>query len=89
MFCPPLTLTSRIQPMPDSEFQMPHPLALSCVLASVPEANMWEEEFDLNAVRLCFQALITLPTGELCPLEPVVSQPIYDNNPSNCNKMNA
>lgn len=40
---------------------------------------MWEEEFDLNSVRLCFQASITLPTGELFPMEPVVSQPIYDN----------
>lgn len=41
---------------------------------------MWEEEFDLNSVRLCFQASITLPTGELFPLDPVVSQPIYDNS---------
>nr|XP_023837857.1 transcription factor p65-like [Salvelinus alpinus] len=61
--------------------------AVSCRLQTknnpfnIPEANMWEE-FDLNAVRLCFQASITLPTGELCPLEPVVSQPIYDNSES-------
>lgn len=47
---------------------------------SVPEAKIWEEEFDLNAVRLCFQVFITLPSGELFRLEPVVSQPIYDNS---------
>ncbi|XP_071234126.1 transcription factor p65-like [Salvelinus alpinus] len=62
--------------------------AVSCRLQTknnpfnIPEANMWEE-FDLNAVRLCFQASITLPTGELCPLEPVVSQPIFDNRAPN------
>lgn len=51
-----------------------------CVLAAVPEAKVWEEEFDLNSVRLCFQASFTLPTGELVQLNPVVSQPIYDNS---------
>ncbi|XP_058480415.1 transcription factor p65 isoform X1 [Solea solea] len=50
---------------------------------NIPEAKVWEEEFDLNSVRLCFQASITLPTGELFPLEPVVSQPIYDNRAPN------
>ncbi|XP_070785623.1 transcription factor p65 isoform X1 [Enoplosus armatus] len=49
----------------------------------IPEAKVWEEEFDLNSVRLCFQASVTLPTGELCPLDPVVSQPIYDNRAPN------
>lgn len=48
--------------------------------AAVPEAKVWEEEYDLNAVRLCFQATITLATGELYALEPVISQPIYDNS---------
>uniref|UniRef100_A0A4W5Q732 V-rel avian reticuloendotheliosis viral oncogene homolog A n=1 Tax=Hucho hucho TaxID=62062 RepID=A0A4W5Q732_9TELE len=63
--------------------------AVSCRLQTqnnpfnIPEAKVWEEEFDLNAVRLCFQASITLPTGELHPLEPVVSQPIYDNRAPN------
>jgi len=56
-----------------------HPFPFS-VLTTVPEPKVWEEEFDLNSVRLCFQASITLPTGELFPLEPVVSQPIYDNS---------
>lgn len=51
-----------------------------CVLAAVPEAKVWEEEFDLNSVRLCFQASFTLPTGEVFQLNPVVSQPIYDNS---------
>ncbi|XP_034532374.1 transcription factor p65 [Notolabrus celidotus] len=50
---------------------------------NIPEAKVWEEEFDLNSVRLCFQASVTLPTGELIPLEPVVSQPIYDNRAPN------
>ncbi|KAE8278902.1 Transcription factor p65 Nuclear factor [Larimichthys crocea] len=50
---------------------------------NIPEAKVWEEEFDLNSVRLCFQASITLPTGELFPMEPVVSQPIYDNRAPN------
>uniref|UniRef100_A0A3P9JF65 Putative transcription factor p65 homolog n=1 Tax=Oryzias latipes TaxID=8090 RepID=A0A3P9JF65_ORYLA len=50
---------------------------------NIPESKVWEEEFDLNSVRLCFQAKITLPTGELYPLEPVVSQPIYDNRAPN------
>lgn len=56
----------------------PHPSSR----VAVPEAKVWEEEYDLNAVRLCFQATITLATGELYPLEPVVSQPIYDNSES-------
>uniref|UniRef100_A0A8P4KK93 V-rel avian reticuloendotheliosis viral oncogene homolog A n=1 Tax=Dicentrarchus labrax TaxID=13489 RepID=A0A8P4KK93_DICLA len=50
---------------------------------NIPEAKVWEEEFDLNSVRLCFQASITLPTGELFPMDPVVSQPIYDNRAPN------
>lgn len=50
---------------------------------NVPEAKVWEEEFDLNSVRLCFQASITLPTGDLFPLDPVISQPIYDNRAPN------
>ncbi|KAM4611935.1 transcription factor p65 isoform 2-T2 [Polymixia lowei] len=50
---------------------------------NIPEAKVWEEEFDLNSVLLCFQASITLPSGELFPLEPVVSQPIYDNRAPN------
>ncbi|CAL1590629.1 unnamed protein product [Knipowitschia caucasica] len=50
---------------------------------NVPEAKVWEEEFDLNSVRLCFQASITLSSGDMFPLEPVVSQPIYDNRAPN------
>nr|XP_061810635.1 transcription factor p65-like [Nerophis lumbriciformis] len=50
---------------------------------NIPEAKVWEEEFDLNSVRLCFQASIKLPTGELFPLEPMVSQPIFDNRAPN------
>ncbi|KAJ8008166.1 hypothetical protein DPEC_G00101940 [Dallia pectoralis] len=50
---------------------------------NILEAKVWEEEFDLNAVRLCFQASITLPNGDTCPLEPVVSKPIYDNRAPN------
>ncbi|XP_035004519.1 transcription factor p65 isoform X2 [Hippoglossus stenolepis] len=50
---------------------------------NIPDAKVWEEEFDLNSVRLCLQASITLSTGEQFPLEPVVSQPIYDNRAPN------
>ncbi|XP_077401249.1 transcription factor p65 isoform X3 [Vanacampus margaritifer] len=50
---------------------------------NIPEAKVWEEEFDLNSVRLCFQASITLPTGDHFPLEPVISQPIFDNRAPN------
>ncbi|XP_062864749.1 transcription factor p65 isoform X2 [Trichomycterus rosablanca] len=63
--------------------------AVSCRLQTqnnpfnITEAKVWEEEYDLNAVRLCFQASITLATGELYTLEPVVSQPIYDNRAPN------
>ncbi|KAG9259909.1 hypothetical protein AMEX_G27540 [Astyanax mexicanus] len=63
--------------------------AVSCRLQTqnnpynIPEAKVWEEEYDLNAVRLCFQATITLANGELYTLEPVVSQPIYDNRAPN------
>ena len=54
--------------------------SLCSFLTAVPDAKVWEEEFDLNSVRLCMQASITLSTGEQFPLEPVVSQPIYDNS---------
>ncbi|KAK2913195.1 hypothetical protein Q8A67_001594 [Cirrhinus molitorella] len=63
--------------------------AVSCRLQTqnnpfnIPEAKIWEEEYDLNAVRLCFQVSITLPNGELYSLEPAVSQPIYDNRAPN------
>ncbi|KAK7171303.1 hypothetical protein R3I94_001295 [Phoxinus phoxinus] len=63
--------------------------AVSCRLQTqnnpfkIPEGKIWEEEYDLNAVRLCFQVSITLPSGELIQLEPVVSQPIYDNRAPN------
>ncbi|XP_076849200.1 transcription factor p65 [Brachyhypopomus gauderio] len=50
---------------------------------NIAEPKVWEEEYDLNAVRLCFQATITLSSGELYALEPVVSQPIYDNRAPN------
>ncbi|XP_056316811.1 transcription factor p65 isoform X2 [Danio aesculapii] len=63
--------------------------AVSCRLQTqnnpfkIPDAKIWEEEYDLNAVRLCFQVSITLSSGDLFPLDPVVSQPIYDNRAPN------
>ncbi|KAJ8246792.1 hypothetical protein GJAV_G00255450 [Gymnothorax javanicus] len=63
--------------------------AISCRLQThnnpynISEAEVWAEEYDLNAVRLCFQASISLPTGEIRTLEPVVSQPIFDNRAPN------
>uniref|UniRef100_A0AAY4A3D6 RHD domain-containing protein n=1 Tax=Denticeps clupeoides TaxID=299321 RepID=A0AAY4A3D6_9TELE len=50
---------------------------------NTPEAKVWEEDYDLNAVRLCFQVSIMAPTGLFSPLEAVVSQPIYDNRAPN------
>lgn len=38
-------------------------------------------EYDLSAVRLCFQVWVHGPGG-LHPLPPVLSQPIYDNRES-------
>uniref|UniRef100_A0A3B3Q5C5 V-rel avian reticuloendotheliosis viral oncogene homolog A n=1 Tax=Paramormyrops kingsleyae TaxID=1676925 RepID=A0A3B3Q5C5_9TELE len=49
----------------------------------IKEADIWADEYDLNTVRLCFQASIPLPTGEHCALQPVVSEPIYDNRAPN------
>ncbi|XP_069738472.1 transcription factor p65 isoform X2 [Phaenicophaeus curvirostris] len=36
-------------------------------------------EYDLSAVRLCFQVWVGGPGGALRPLPPVLSQPVYDN----------
>ncbi|XP_055074404.1 transcription factor p65 [Misgurnus anguillicaudatus] len=63
--------------------------AVSCRLQTqnnpfnIPEPKIWEEEYDLNAVRLCFQVFITMPSGESLLLDPVVSHPIYDNRAPN------
>ncbi|KAL2079089.1 hypothetical protein ACEWY4_024833 [Coilia grayii] len=63
--------------------------AVSCRLQTqnnpfnIPDAKVWEEDYDLNAVRLCFQVSITLSNGDVHALEPVVSQPIYDNRAPN------
>ncbi|KAJ8405769.1 hypothetical protein AAFF_G00312060 [Aldrovandia affinis] len=63
--------------------------AISCRLQTfnnpfnIAEADVWAEEYDLNAVRLCFQASVTLPSGERYTLAPEVSQPIYDNRAPN------
>ncbi|KAJ8266148.1 hypothetical protein GJAV_G00126480 [Gymnothorax javanicus] len=54
---------------------------------NIPEADVWAEEYDLNAVRLCFQASFTLPNGELYALPPVVSQPIYDNRAASTSEL--
>ncbi|KAL4648175.1 transcription factor p65 isoform X3 [Arapaima gigas] len=50
---------------------------------NIAEADIWSEEYDLNTVRLCFQASILLQNGDRYALEPVVSQPIYDNRAPN------
>ncbi|MBN3289900.1 TF65 factor, partial [Polypterus senegalus] len=63
--------------------------AISCRIRTknnpfnIPVEQIENEEYDLNAVRLCFQIFITLPTGDIHRLEPVVSQPIYDNRAPN------
>ncbi|XP_044284598.1 proto-oncogene c-Rel [Varanus komodoensis] len=51
----------------------------------VPEEQLLAiEEYDLNVVRLCFQAFICDEHGNCTiPLHPVVSNPIYDNRAPN------
>uniref|UniRef100_A0A8C0IY24 RELA proto-onco, NF-kB subunit n=2 Tax=Chelonoidis abingdonii TaxID=106734 RepID=A0A8C0IY24_CHEAB len=51
---------------------------------NVPLDNQ-KGDYDLNAVRLCFQVWVQDPvgTGHLVPLPLVVSQPIYDNRAPN------
>nr|XP_014347786.1 PREDICTED: transcription factor p65-like [Latimeria chalumnae] len=40
-------------------------------------------EYDLNAVRLCFQVFIRDQMNQLIPLQPVVSHPIFDSRAPN------
>ncbi|XP_078516833.1 transcription factor p65 isoform X3 [Lissotriton helveticus] len=50
---------------------------------NVPIADL-KGDYDLNAVRLCFQVFIQDPTrGQFMPLPMVVSQPIFDNRAPN------
>ncbi|XP_075044796.1 transcription factor p65 isoform X3 [Mixophyes fleayi] len=42
-----------------------------------------KSDYDLNTVCLCFQVYIRDQNGGLCPLQFVVSQPIYDNRAPN------
>ncbi|KAG8563591.1 hypothetical protein GDO81_016144 [Engystomops pustulosus] len=47
---------------------------------NVPVEDL-KSDFDLNTVCLCFQVYIPDQSGVLIPLQFVVSQPIYDNQP--------
>ncbi|XP_036402637.1 proto-oncogene c-Rel [Megalops cyprinoides] len=52
---------------------------------NVPRDQLLQaEEYDLNVVRLCFQVFLQDETGQYCKaLNPIVSNPIYDNRAPN------
>ncbi|XP_064407977.1 transcription factor p65 [Latimeria chalumnae] len=51
---------------------------------SVPKEDVTKNiEYDLNAVRLCFQVFIRDQMNQLIPLQPVVSHPIFDSRAPN------
>lgn len=58
----------------------PQPCLSSC--CSVPEEQLHNiDEYDLNVVRLCFQAFLPDEHGNYTlALPPLISNPIYDNS---------
>ncbi|XP_040298343.1 transcription factor RelB isoform X1 [Bufo bufo] len=52
-------------------------------------AGMWRhhEEVDLNVVRLCFQAWYTTGDGQRIPIDPVLSEPVYDKKSTNTSEL--
>lgn len=57
-------------------------LTLGAVCSSVPEEQLHNiDEYDLNVVRLCFQAFLPDEHGNYTiALPPLISNPIYDNS---------
>lgn len=57
-------------------------LTLSVVCPPVPEEQLHNiDEYDLNVVRLCFQAFLPDEHGNYTiALPPLISNPIYDNS---------
>lgn len=49
---------------------------------SVPREQLLQtEEYDLNVVRLCIQVFLQDESGHFTrPLNPIVTNPIYDNS---------
>uniref|UniRef100_H3B111 V-rel avian reticuloendotheliosis viral oncogene homolog A n=1 Tax=Latimeria chalumnae TaxID=7897 RepID=H3B111_LATCH len=60
------------------------PLSSLSGRVSVPKEDVTKNiEYDLNAVRLCFQVFIRDQMNQLIPLQPVVSHPIFDSRAPN------
>ncbi|CAF87862.1 unnamed protein product, partial [Tetraodon nigroviridis] len=51
---------------------------------SIPEAKVWEEEFDLNSVRLCFQASFTQASGQRLQWRPWCRSPSTTTQVERC-----
>lgn len=65
-----VSLRSELPALRDS----PHP----SVFLTVPIEEQ-RGDYDLNAVRLCFQVTVRDPSGRPLRLTPVLSHPIFDN----------
>lgn len=54
---------------------------LVCVTSVPREQLLQTEEYDLNVVRLCIQVFLQDESGQCTrPLNPIVTNPIYDNS---------
>lgn len=52
-----------------------------CVTSVPREQLLQAEEYDLNVVRLCIQVFLQDENGQCTrPLNPIVTNPIYDNS---------
>nr|XP_034958398.1 proto-oncogene c-Rel-like [Zootoca vivipara] len=69
----------------DAIVLQPCPHFWTVVVSTVSEEELMAiEEYNLNVVRLCFQAFLPDEHGNCTlPLAPVISNPIYDNRAPN------
>lgn len=76
-----LTVPHALTHSPSSELpalSVPARLPLTPHFPAVPIEEQ-RGDYDLNAVRLCFQVTVRDPTGRPLRLAPVLSHPIFDN----------
>ncbi|KAM9631893.1 transcription factor RelB [Trichechus inunguis] len=45
------------------------------------------QEVDMNVVRICFQALYRDQQGQMCRMDPVLSEPVYDKKSTNTSEL--
>ncbi|XP_036202813.1 transcription factor RelB isoform X5 [Myotis myotis] len=45
------------------------------------------QEVDMNVVRICFQASYRDQQGQMCQMEPVLSEPVYDKKSTNTSEL--